>query len=855
MSAGSALALPAALAAVLVATGQPLEAPPAAAPDAPPANASLADAPETALAFTHLTTEGGLAGDLVTAVAQDALGFVWIGTTEGLTRYDGYAARTFGSSATDTTRLPDSAVQALLPAEGGALWVGTADGLARYDPATERFARVPPRTLPSADVLALAPDPAGALWVGTARGLACLEPSGEIRTEAAWPTAAVQALARSPDGALWIGTDDGLFRRDPASGQLSRYRPEAPEASSIAALWAGERGELWVGTLGGGLLRFDPRAGTFAPVPLGGGVSASVVSAVYEDREGVLWVGTFGAGLYRLVPGAEAPQRFRHEPGAPTSLGDDMVSTLFEDRQGVFWVGTYRGLGRFDRARSTYVHFRHDPDDARALSSTDAWALLALPGGGLLVGTDRSLDMLAPGARAFTHTPLPGGARALLPDGEGGVWVGTPGGLWHLDAPGGRLRQSELRTADGTPPSVSALAASEDGTLWIGTDADGVLRRASDGRAVQTVGHEGAGLAHNTVHALTRAPDGTLWIGTAGGLCRLAPTPAAARPPRATCLDGEAEGATLALHVRSDGTLFAGTDAGLLRVTPGGAVRRYSPGTPDLPEGPIAALAEDRAGFLWLSTTRGLVRFDPVTETFQRRLAEGPATWRAFTRAGAQTEGGRLFFAGPGGVLAFYPEQLAAVNPHPPQVVLTEVTLAEEPVVPGPHAPLRAAAPVAEAIRLRHDQNYVTFFFAALHFADPAQNRYRFRMDGSDDDWRDAGRERKATYTNLPPGRYTFRVQGASADGVWSPEGAALSVVVRPPWWRRWWAYALYLGLLGLVATRLDRWQRQRLLRVERERAERREAELRAEKAEAELARARAVEEANARLAEANARL
>ena len=865
-------ALGLAIAAVGTAPARQLDASVAGASDAPP------------VAFRHLTTEDGLSNGAVFAVEQDALGFIWVGTADGLNRYDGATMRAFRQEE-GASGLASSVVQALAPGAGGAMWVGTAGGLDRYDPATERFAAV--EGLPASEVLALQADPGG-VWVGTPGGAARVSPEGEVVASYAGASSSAVSAFAELDGALWLGTDQGLARLDPASGEIEPVRADTLGALNVSSLARSATGDLLVGTLGQGLLRYRPGGG-FSRVELAGGVLGDIVATVYEDADASIWVGTVGAGLRRLRPGADAPDVYLHRDDDPTSIADDQVSALMEDRQGVLWVATYGGLDRFDRSRGAVTRLRHDPQDRATLASDDVHAILASSSGTLYVGTDVSVDRTEDGER-FEHTPIVGtgvahGATALLEDRAGVVWVGTDGhGLHRFDADE-LVKQAGVTggAQDGrrTGAAITALLEGRDGRFWVGTVSNGLALydRATD-RAVHY--RVADGLASDHVESLAEDADGAVWAGTSAGLCRV---DAAGDDGAFTCFaPGEGsrdlrEGYVQTLWAGRGGSLWIGTRGGLHRLDTRdlNAGFAYVGPSQGLPGASVRGLVDDADGMLWASTNGGLAQVEPVTGTVSKQVA--PRAGATLGGALARDAGGRILVGGTAGLLVFDPDQLASLNPNPPQVVLTSVEVDGEPVVPGPDAQLEAAAPVADRLRLGPDASVVTFEYAGLHFSDPAQNRYRYRLDGFDGDWReagDAGARREVTYTNLDAGRYTFEVQASNADGVWSETAAALDVVVRPPWWRTLWAY-LAFGALAIVGLwRADAWQRARLLRQERDRADRRETELRAATAEAErrkaeaeadvlkaeserqsaeLERAREAQEANAKLAAANTRL
>ena len=822
-----------------------------------------------AISFRHVGVEQGLDSEVVLSVTQDALGFVWIGTDEGLARFDGVEMTPYRRTA-DSTSVSGNVVQVLAPGQGGDVWVGTGTGAARYDAATDRFQRI--QGLPSDDVLALEPDGEGGAWVGTAEGLAHVTASGAVdsvdRHDATDPGGLPHDIVESlllTDGELWVGTGDGLARR--RDGRFQTFRPDSLDLDRglpVSSIAPSERGVLLVGTMntGTGLLAFDPGSGRFTRIDLGSDVIGQNVTDVHEDGDGTVWVGTLGGGLRRLTPGAAQPTIYEADADDPNSLSGDDVSGLLEDRQGILWIATYSGLDRFDRARGTAARLRHDSDDATSISSNAVLSVLKASDGTLYVGTDRSLDRSTDG-RAFTRTPISvrgdrdeHAVRTLYEDRDDTVWVGTVGaGLLRVE-PNGRLAGVGFENGGGAGGLiVTALLDDRQRRFWIGTSTRGLaLHDRESGRTVFLRHQPGrqSSLADNTVLSLAEDASGSVWVGTELGLCRLDGTGGGGR---FTCLpvgdddpSALSDGYVQALHARSDGMLWIGTKGGFYGLDTddvAGGLQRYTTENSELPGDAVTAIVEDESGFLWLSTNGGLARFQPFTEEFYRRLGSEDAE-RTLNGAAARAPDGQLFFGSTRGLLAFFPGQLAALNANPPQAVITQVEVGGEVQVPGESDVLDRAAPVAERIDLDPDQSFLTIHYAGLHFSAPDANTYRYRMVGLYDEWNDAGTTREANFPSLPAGRYTFEVQAANADGVGFDDAggggrtASLAVVMHPPWWRTWWALLGFAALAVFGLVRADRWQRARLLRQERERADRREAELRAETAEAENRKATA---------------
>ena len=814
------------------------------------------------ISFQHLSVDDGLSEDKINALLQDARGFIWVGTLDGLDRFDGYTVTEFRNAADDTTTISANGVISLLEDLDGYIWVGTSDGgLNRFDPATEAFTHFrhdpdDPDSLPNDDVLALVQADDGTIWIGTDDGLCRLdEDTGAFTTyQHAEGNASslshdrVLALHIDTNGTLWVGTDGGgLNRFDGEFESFTSFQVvDDPPGNFVSAIAPRERGGFWIGTFGGGVRTFDSVSAAFQSIDLEGGIGSTIITSLYEDTDGSLWIGTAGGGLHKL----DADNRqysYRRDENRSDALSHNFVRTIMSDRQGVLWIGTYGGLNWFDRARKSFRIYTHERGREQSLSSNTVLSVTQTSDSTVWVGTDEGLNRLIDANGTFERFMPPealGGGQqfitTLYESRAGQFWVGTRQGLLEFNRVRGSFRSVLLNGH-----VVSAIHEDSTGQLWVGSLDTGLVHYNPATGASEEISHDperSSSLSHQTVQFVEESSDGIIWIGTAGGLDRLVDEDNGGvfdhfrhDPSDSTSIS---DSSIMALHARINGELWIGTEAGGLNKfipnNPGEGFKAYTETSSDLPGNAVRAIVEDESGFLWLSTSRGLARFDPVTETFRVFDSERTPGLRSLTDAAFSSPSGSLFFGGADGLIAFDPSQISTSNPYPPQVALTSVRILEEKVVHGEDAPLREAAPVADVIYLDHDHTVVTFEFAALHFSDPDRNRYAVMLDGFEDEWRDLGLERRAVYTGLDPGRYTLRVKAASADGVWSEEPLAVRIHVAPPWWRTIWAYLLYaLLFVGLVVV-ADRFQRERLLRQERVRAEHREAELRAEMAEIE---------------------
>ncbi|MDX1440289.1 MAG: two-component regulator propeller domain-containing protein, partial [Rubricoccaceae bacterium] len=326
-------------------------------------------------AFNHLNVDGGLSAGKVNALVQDTRGFIWIGTVDGLNRFDGYDVTEFRHVEGDSTSLSDNVVLFLHEDTNGFIWVGTSDGgLNRFDPVTETFYRYAhdpedPDSLPSNEVLAIAEDNNGNIWIGTGDGLGRYDPERDgfvnyrhdTNNAGSLSHDVAQALYVDRAGVLWVGTMDGLNRYDANSDSFSTFRSaENPIVNGVSVIEGREQGGFWIGTFGAGLQIFDRTTTAFTPAPLEGAFGSTIIVSLFEDSEGALWVGTGGDGLHRRDPMGDQ-SAYRFDPASSNSLNDNFVRFVIRDRQGIVWAATYNGLDWFDPARSTFVTYQHTP--------------------------------------------------------------------------------------------------------------------------------------------------------------------------------------------------------------------------------------------------------------------------------------------------------------------------------------------------------------------------------------------------------------------------------------------------------------------------------------------------------------
>ena len=820
------------------------------------------------LPFKRLSIEDGLSQGTVNCILQDSTGFLWLGTQDGLNRYDGYGFEVYKKDPTDPASLPASWIEALVESDSGDLWIGTQGGLARWRRAIGAFERFrhdseDPASLPADSVRALHVDRDGSLWIGTFQsGLARLDPvTGSVERfrhdpedPASLSDDRVRALYQDRAGHLWVGTLGGLDRldREGRSFTVFRHRPDDPSSLSddrVFAILEDTEGTLWVGTEGGLNRSREPGPG-FVRYRHDPDDPASLaddwVTGLLEDRAGRLWIATDG-GFHRRHPEGDTFERYRHDARDPLSLSNDRLLALFEDRAGLIWIGTQGGgTSRYNPASEGFVHYRADTAGGGGLSSNSVFAFSEDPEGQLWIGTlGGGLDIrTADGFRNLRHNPADPGSlgddkvSALLHDRAGTLWVGTFGsGLSRRDR--GSETFQHYRSGPVVPGTLSdnvvtSLHEDRDGVLWVGTQRGGLnyLHRdpvkniaAESFRHLRHDPENPESLGEDQITSFAEDEE-ALWIGTfGGGLDRLEPDPRPADGSGSSIFrhfrHNSENSASLssdtvfALHYDAAGNLWVGTQVGLNRLVSLEDSRFEHYFERDgLPNDVIWGIESDGDGRLWISTNNGLARFDPQTETFKKYTASHGLQSNEFNfGAHFRSASGELFFGGVNGFNAFYPDRIETNSTAPP-VVVTAFSKRNQPA--------RFDRPVfdVDAVTLDYRDYFFDIEFAALDFTAPAENRYRYKLEGFDTQWIDIGHRRRVSFSNLDSGSYVLRLQGSNNDGVWNEEGVSLAITVEPPPWQTWWAYMIYALSLGTALGAFVFFQDRRL---ERERGRLRE--------------------------------
>lgn len=781
------------------------------------------------LLWKAYSVHDGMPNNHVLDITQDSKGFIWVGTTYGLARFDGYNFKTFENKPNDSTSLSSDQITCIFEDSKNNLWVGTTYGLNRlqingdrfdhyfqkagdfqslafnsitkifeadgdlwigtkdgtlhlWDPKSNRFIRV--ATIPGDQLSEMIYDQKSRIWVGMKDGSGVFvidKKSGKLISHE------INQLTRGlrifslflKDNELWIGSGTGLFRYREGSGKLVSFEEIFPDQRSIKKpsniffdIYESKDGKLLVGTDGGGLLILDLFNKSFSwNDTFASGLNSLAITRVFQDKDGVFWLGTVNAGLGRERKLESIVTHYTFDKGNETGLSGNFVTSIHESKNGNIWIGLDQGgVNYFDRQKGKFVHYIHDPDDARSLPENIVNRVYEDAQGDLFAGTyQKGFGILKKGSSSFEpiwNTPNSNSPshfiRDFLEDSQGDFWIGTvTGGLVKYDKTTGKWWDASklYEEIQGlTSNHIISLSEDSDQNIWIGT-IFGLNQWNRKSRELKTwiqVDEDVNSLLGNMILCLFEDSSGQLWIGTDQGLNKYLPEQ--------------------------------------------GIFERFGI-EKGLPSKGVKTILEGNPGELWTGTSRGIYKFDQKDKTFEPLNIEGGNLVQSYSWGGLQSKDGTLWFGTTSGIYSFHPKNIKK-NPIPPNVYISELSLNNQVVVVGEEvSPLTKSLEDTETMELDYAQsNVISFKFTALNFVNPSKNQYAYIMEGFEDDWTTSGNQRVATYTNLNPGTYTFRVRASNNDGVWNQEGASLKITILPPWWKTTPALFLWFFLLILIA-------------------------------------------------------
>ncbi|MGM0532161.1 MAG: ligand-binding sensor domain-containing protein [Bacteroidota bacterium] len=793
------------------------------------------DIPE--LRFQEFPGKGQLSSQFTTSIVQDQKGYIWIGTVDGLNKYDGHEIKTYRNHQKRYSGLVNNNIQTLYNDSQNRLWIGTIWGLSRYHPDRDTFETLSfsdnPAGIENTNIYQIHESDDGTFYVAAGSSIYTYsEKKKKFSKLLTLQGGDIISFHLCRDGTLWTGQDSGsgLKRFLPGEYNQSRLpqwlRKKKPgwfDDNSITDMLH-EDSVFWIGTRGGGLIKIDQENKKLKKYLKG--EDESFIVNLYKDREGNIWSCDYtGLKIYNeeedyfhgYHPNPEEKHSIQQNPNgilqdhqenywvtysekgfgfspiergfhlyddspdASWPLFDANTMAITEDHRGHLWTGGFNGgITVFHWEQDSVTTFEHDPDDPHSVGKGTIFDIYSDSNGTMWVGSYRSgLQKYDPGKNqfiSFKHDPenetsINGNdVRSIVEDSVGNLWIAVHGeGVDYFDKKSETFRHLTPDNSNLSIEWINEVFVDSKNTLWVGTSYG--LNKLEAGRdsievfITQDKDTPGT-LSSNNITSIHETPDETIWVGTTSGLHRYLP-----------------ESNTFEFHSEEFNNQY------------------------------ICSIEHDANGQIWVSTHGGITHFNPRTKkVFNFDKRDGLQSNDFNTRSSYFDGHQHLFFGGPGGVNAFDPDEIN-YNLEPPRVVFTEFRLLNEPVQRyGEDQPLDKHISVADEIKLEYDNNFFTIEYAALNYLNPEKNEYAYRMEGIEDHWNQAGNKREATYTNLDPGTYTFRVKAANNDGIWNEKGTSIRVVVQPPWYMTTW-FKILAVVLAIVLVYLTIMFRTSILR------------------------------------------
>lgn len=785
--------------------------------------------------FRHISTNDGLSQGHISAILKDKQGFMWFATDEGLNKYNGYKFIVYKHSFEDTLSLNDNYLYDILEDHKGTIWVATTNGLDKFNRAKDNFTHFFPADK-QVSIRDIFQDRKERIWLGTTEGLYLINPTNGsykvYRHQDGNPNSLsndfILRITEDSFGKLWLATKEGLNRFDPETNAFVQYfndpkNPKSIGRNYIKAIYADKHNNIWAGTMGGGVSKFSYTENNFTTFRNNPKDPSSIgyddILSFMEDEAGNLWIGTENGGISIYDFKTNRFQTFTSDPTDKSTLSNNSVYCMYLDEIGNIWVGTYSGginfyakfgnkfalykegspknglknssilaiagddkgnvwlgtdgggLSYFNTETGTFTTYKKQVSNPNSINSDYVVSVIEIEkdllGVGLYMG---GFDLFDKKTKKFihhlpnkkdTHSISSESVFSMLKAKDGNVWLGTlSGGLSYYDRKNNTFTNylHDPKNPNSVASDYVKALYEDNNILWVGTEngLDAFDKTTKEFRHFVHNSKDKTSLSNNNIQVITEAEEGFLWVGTTDGLCLL-------------------NKKTLKFQTitEKDG----------------------------LPNDLINAILKDKKGNYWISTNSGITKYIPSTRTFRAYdISDGLQGNEFKPRSAYLTVKGEMFFGGPDGFNAFYPDSMKD-NTYIPPVHITDFKIFNKSVRLGEkNSPLTEAITETKTIVLTHKQSVFTFEFSALNYVLSGKNQYAYMLEGFDKEWNYIGDRRTATYTNLDAGTYIFRVKASNNDGVWNEKGTFITIKVLPPFWETWWfRLLLSASIIGLA--------------------------------------------------------
>lgn len=766
--------------------------------------------------FRNYTVNNGLPSNTIWNIIQDDKGFIWFGTKNGLTKFDGIQFKNYQVTGQDI-----SFIHSVCRIDENQYWIGTESGLFNLDMTTERFS--PVKEVLKDIIFSIITDKNKNAWVATGKnGVYCFDTAKKNvsnfsagRKTNGLSINQVRRLVEDDNGRIWMGTfGEGIDIYDPATGNFS-YVKKGTDSSSLSgnnilSLYKDISGNIWVGTLSDGLSVWMKNENRFKVYRQGSGsINDNIVRSVYQPNKDVVYIGT-EHGLNVLNTITNTFTYYEKKFYDAYSISDNSVYSIYGDREGGIWVGSYFGGANYFTSDGSGFDLFYSTGEQNALTGNAVSCFLEDKPGFYWVGTENGgLNYFDAVNKTFSKYPFRKhqqklshyNIHALYKDKKGRLWIGTfTGGLNIYDPSNGSVKIYKYNTADAgsiSNNSIYSIYEDKKGVIWVGTVKGlNIYNEANDNFTRVT----DLDLNNSCIYELYEDDYNNFWVATyergLTGFNRITGRWVKYSVNKANSISSNK---VISLLDDKKGRLWLGTDGcgmSSFNIKDQTFIRfGLKEGVP----GVVYGILADDKGDLWLSTNDGIVKFSPAQQKAWSYTSQDNLQGKVFNyNASYKASDGKMFFGGINGFNSFYPQHIGA-RPYNSNIVLTNFKLFNNDVNPSDrNSPLEQLIGFNGNVTLKYSQNVITFEYAKLDYRDPAKIRYAYKMEKFDDDWNYVNNQRNATYTNLPPGDYIFKVKSTDVFGNWIEKYASVNIIVKPPLYRTTVAYVFYL--LAIIA-------------------------------------------------------
>jgi ligand-binding sensor domain-containing protein/signal transduction histidine kinase len=790
------------------------------------------------LKFDHLTTLDGLSQSNVLCIFQDSRGFMWFGTQDGLNKYDGYKFTVYKNDPYNKNSLSHNFITDIIEDKEGNLWIATwGGGINKFNRQQEYFTAYKHsnavNSLSSDLVNSIIMDHKGDFWIGTQEGgLNHFDVKKQRFTQYVYnkndPKSIsdndVVDLLEDEHHNLWIATQGGGLNIFDSKNKnftcfLHNKNTNSLSANNVFVIYKNSKQEIWIGTEKG-IDHFDKSTGNFDRIKK---IAADnigindIVDCITEDNTGNLWIGTQTSGLYILNRHTGTLSSHRQANTESTSISDNGIYSVYKDDKGNMWVGTYsKGIDFANSDAGKFVHYKHS-GLPNSLSNNKVLCFYEDSKNNLWIGTDGGgLNLFDSKNGTFTHFKHKGpnsicgdNVVSVVEDSEQNIWIGTWGAgitVWNRK----KNTYKHFKKNSSNPSGLISnniwfIFEDKDKNIWIGAYGEGLDLYDRNTESFIHYTHDKNNphsISSNNVISFFEDSKGQLWIGTDGGGLNLfnKNTKTFSSIKHQEGKNSLSNNCINAIYEDKQGNFWITTDAGLNYWDRKKNLFSVYLTTHDLPHNTTIGILDDLQGNLWISTFNGLSKFNPGTRKFKNYNVTDGLQAQEFRYSFLKTRSGAMYFGGSNGFNEFFPEHIKQ-NDFDPPLVITDFQIFNQQVAVAANSkdrsPLKQHINQTKEITLSYKQSVFSFEFASLNYTRSEKKQYSYKLEGFDENWNNIGSRHTATYTNLNPGKYIFKVRGLTNEGAWSSKIASIQLVITPPFWLTWWFRIAVIGALA----------------------------------------------------------